>query len=212
MQLSQSQQRTLTQNELNYISDSIDSASSPEDIQAAAELIAEAEARLVERSKWDLVSLTEVAEFFGLDEHTVRQWRLKTPPMPGEPGKWPIKQIVKWRCDWIQQSDLAAAKRQQDFDLGAIALERERIELAKEKAEILDRSDVELWASTALTELREGIMQLPEMLAASAPQEIKDFAREEADRHCRDLLEATAKRLEMAELTREQVIAETERD
>ena len=164
------------------------------------QLVAEAEKTAGDRDKFDLKTLSEVAEFFGLDEHTCRTWRMKTPPMPGEPGKWPIKQIVRWRCDWIQQTDLAAAKRQQDFELGQILVETKRLELEREKGLILERTDVELWAATALTELREGIMQLPEMLAAAVPQEIKNFTREEADRHCRDLLLATHRRLELAEL------------
>ena len=120
--------------------------------------------------------------------------------MPGHPGNWPIKEIVEWRCEWIQQTDLAAAKRQQDFELGRIQVETKQIELDREKALILDRQDVELWAATALIELREGIMQLPEMLAASAPQDLKDFTREESDRHCRDLLLSTARRLELSEI------------
>lgn len=169
-------------------------------MQAAADLIAEVENRIESQDRFDLKTLSEVGEFFGLDEQTIRTWRLKTPAMPGEPGRWPIKRIVQWRCEWIQQTDLASAKRQQDFELGRIQVESKQIELDREKALILDRHDVELWAATALIELREGIQQLPEMLAASAPQDMKDFIREESDRHCRDLLLSTARRLEMAEI------------
>ncbi len=168
------------------------------------QLVAEVEQSTKERDRFDLKTLGEVAEFFGLDEHTVRQWRLKTPAMPGEPGRWPIKQIVQWRCNWIQQTDLAAAKRQQDFELGQIQVESKRLELDREKGSVIDRQDVELWASTALIELRTGVMQLPEMLAASAPQELKDFVREETDRHCRDMLLATQRRLETAEIGKEE--------
>lgn len=178
-------------------------AETPEDLEAVRQLWEEREKAEKQRDRFDLQTLVEVAEFFGLDEHTVRTWRLKSPPMPGEPGKWPIKQIVKWRCDWIQQTDLAAAKRQQDFELGQILVESKRIELDREKGLILDRQDVELWAATALVELREGMMQLPEMLAASAPEELKGFVREETDRHCRDLLTATARRLEVREIQKD---------
>jgi len=179
---------------------SIESATSQEELQAASDLLLEARGRIASRDRFDLHTLTEVAEFFGLDEHTIRTWRLKTPPMPGDPGKWPIRQIVQWRCNWIQQSDLASAKRQQDFELGQIQVEQKRLELDRDKLLSLDRTDVELWASVALTELKAGVMQLPEMLAASAPAELKSFVREESDRHCRDVLTATCRRLEMAEL------------
>ena len=184
----------------NSLKELLDSAETPEDLEAVMQLVAEIEQSAKERDRFDLKTLSEVAEFFGLDEQTVRTWRLKTPPMPGEPGKWPIKSIVQWRCNWIQQTDLAAAKRQQDFELGQIQVETKRIELDKEKALILDRSDVELWASVAIVELREGVLQLPEMIGASAPQEIRDMVREEVDRHCRDVLKATARRLEMSEI------------
>ena len=120
--------------------------------------------------------------------------------MPGHPGNWPIKEIVEWRCEWIQQTDLAAAKRQQDFELGRIQVETKQIELDREKALILDRQDVELWAATALIELREGIMQLPEKLAASAPESLKNFVRSESDAHCRDSLIAASRRLDMMEI------------
>lgn len=190
------------QNE-NSLNELLGSAETPEDLEAVIELIAEAEQSAKQNDRFDLKTLSEVAEFFGLDEQTVRTWRLKSPPMPGEPGKWPIKQIVQWRCNWIQQTDLAAAKRQQDFELGQIQVESKRIELDREKGLILDKQDVELWGATALVEVREGVMQLPEILAASAPQEMKDFVRSETERHCRDLLIATQRRLEIAEIGKE---------
>lgn len=191
-----------SQNE-NSLKELLESAETPEDLEAIMQLVAEVEQSTKERDRFDLKTLSEVAEFFGLDEQTVRTWRLKTPAMPGEPGRWPIKQIVRWRCNWIQQTDLAAAKRQQDFELGQIQVESKRLELDREKGSVIDRQDVELWAATALIELRTGVMQLPEMLAASAPQELKDFVREETDRHCRDMLIATQRRLETAEIGKE---------
>lgn len=187
----------------NSLKELLDSVETPEDLEAVMQLVSEIERSTKERDRFDLKTLSEVAEFFGLDEQTVRTWRLKTPPMPGEPGKWPIKQIVQWRCNWIQQTDLAAAKRQQDFELGQIHVETKRIELDREKGLILDRQDVELWASVAVVECREGIMQLPEILAASAPADLKNFVRSETDRHCRDILTATQRRLELAEIGKE---------
>jgi hypothetical protein len=178
------------------------SAEGPEDLEAILSLIAEEEKSLRDRDRFLLNTLSEVADMFGVDEHTVRVWRMKTPPMPGEPGKWPLKEIIQWRCNWIQQTDLAAAKRQQDFDLGQIQVESKRLELEREKQHILNREDVELWAATALIELREGVMQLPELLAAIVSQDLKDFVRAETDRHCRELLIATQRRLELAEIGR----------
>lgn len=152
------------------------------------------------RGRWSASTLGEVADLFGVALQTVKQWRTEVPQMPGAEGNYPVKDIIKWRRDKDLQTDLAAAKRQQDFELGQIQVESKRLELDREKGAILDRQDVELWASTALIELREGVMQLPEILAASAPQDLKDFTRSETDRHCRDLLTATQRRLELAEI------------
>jgi len=177
-----------------------------EDFAEYDRIEAEIEAREVSRDKWTAATLGEVAEFFGMALQTVKQWRMETPPMPGAEGKYPLQQITQWRLNKVMQSDLAAGKRQQDFELGKIQVETKQIELDREKALILDRQEVELWAATALIELREGIMQLPEMLAASAPQDLKDFTRDESDRHCRDLLLSTARRLELSEIGKDRGI------
>lgn len=171
-----------------------------EDFAEYDRIEAEVIAREATRGRWHVATLGDVAEFFGAALQTVKQWRMESPPMPGVPGNYPLPEITKWRRDKDMQSDLAAAKRQQDFELGKIQVETKQIELDREKALILDRQEVELWAATALIELREGIMQLPEMLAASAPQDLKDFTRDESDRHCRDLLLSTARRLELSEI------------
>jgi hypothetical protein len=157
------------------------------------------------RVRWSASTLGEVADLFGAALQTVKQWRTEVPPMPGVEGNYPIKDVIKWRRDKDLQTDLAAAKRQQDFELGRIQVETKQIELDREKALILDRHDVELWASQALVEIRETIMQLPEMLAASAPQELKDFVRSESDRHCRDTLIAASRRLDVMEVGKDVV-------
>ena len=187
-------------NERSDLPDLLAACDTVEDFAEYDRIEAEVIAREASHGKWNATTLGEVAEFFSMALQTVKQWRMETPPMPGSDGVYPLPEITRWRRDKDLQTDLAAAKRKQDFELGRIQVETKQIELDREKALILDRQDVELWAATALIELREGIMQLPEMLAASAPQELKDFTREESDRHCRDLLLSTARRLELSEI------------
>jgi hypothetical protein len=171
-----------------------------EDFKVWDGMIAELDAREASHDKWTASTLGDVAEFFGAALQTVKQWRMESPPMPGIPGNYPLPEITKWRRDKDMQSDLAAAKRQQDFELGKIQVETKQIELDREKALIVDRQDVELWAATALVELRESIMQLPEKLAASAPESLKNFVRSESDTHCRDSLIAASRRLDIMEI------------
>jgi hypothetical protein len=144
--------------------------------------------------------LRDVAAFFGVEEQTVRQWRMRSDAMPGTEGAWNLEEIVRWRVEWLTQADLAGKSRQQSFEMGRVKLEMDTLELAEKKRQLLDRDDVEHWASMALIEFRETVMQLKEMLTASAPPEMKDFVRAETDRHLRGALTTAARRLEVAQI------------
>lgn len=156
----------------------------------------EAELLAASSDRWVATTLGEVAEVFGLAVQTVKQWRMESPPMPGEPGAYPIPEIVQWRLAKLSGTDLAERKKRQEIELAEIQIESKRLELEREKGNILERGDVELWVAQALIELREGVMQLPEMLVAASPPEIKSFVRTETDRHCRDLLAMVRHRME----------------
>lgn len=68
---------------------------SAEDLAAlealAAELPVQPEPRI-------LRTLGEVAAFFGVQPQTVRAWRMESPPMPGEPGRYDLDQIEAWKA------------------------------------------------------------------------------------------------------------------
>ena len=147
-----------------------------------------------------LSTLGEVAELFGVALQTAKEWRQASPPLPGEPGNYPMKELIRWRFARVSRNELSDELRHEQVDKLRVQTESARIDLEVLKASVLDRQDVELWASVALTEIRESIMQLPEMLAASAPENLKSFIREESDRHCRGALLAAARRLELAEI------------
>ena len=120
--------------------------------------------------------------------------------MPSVSDGWYLPAIVRWRFDRLSNTDLTTAKKQQDLALGRVQLESKKLELDQERGQLLDRADVERWAATALIEARGMIMSLPERLATSAPPEMRNFIREETDRHCRDVLTSLRRRLEMDEI------------
>jgi hypothetical protein len=117
--------------------------------------------------------------------------------MPSVSDGWYLPAIVRWRFDRLSNTDLTTAKKQQDLALGQVQLESKQLELDQGRGQLLDRSEVELWASVALIEARVMITSLPERLSTSAPPEMRSFIREETDRHCRDVLTSLRRRLEM---------------
>lgn len=170
------------------------------DIDEAESLLSSLETAQGPRGRFVASTLAEVAEFFGLALSTVQGWRLASPPMPGEPGNYPLPEVVRWRLARVNHNELNDEVKRAGLEKTQVQVEQARIDLEKLKASVLDRADVELWAATALVELRESILQLPEMLAASAPEDLKSFVRAESDRHCRGALTAAARRLELAEI------------
>lgn len=77
----------------------VELAETPDQIDAAEQLIQEAERQSRESANHVVATLAQVAEFFGLSEPTVRQWTQRNPPLPGKQGAWPLKEIVAWRWE-----------------------------------------------------------------------------------------------------------------
>ena len=179
---------------MNFSREQIEAASTPEELQALLSAVGPS-------SKWTVSTLGDVADFFGIAVSTTKGWSQEG--MPGTDAGWNLAEIVRWRIDRLKNSDLATAKKEQDLELGQVVLESKRLELAKERGELLDRGDVERWAAMALIAARETIMSLVESLAVSAPPEMRDFVRAETDRHCRAVLIALQRRLESDELDKE---------
>lgn len=180
----------------SQLSELLNLAETPEDVEYVLGLIAEEKKRRANRDKWDVATLSDVAEFFGLSVQTVKQWRQESPPMPGSEGSWPLPAIVKWRMARLTQSEIGNEQKRVALELSRIEVEKKRLELDREKGELVYLDDVELWASVAMVETREMLMQLSQLIASSAPPEVKEFARAEADRRVREVLTMLARRLD----------------
>jgi hypothetical protein len=181
---------------MHFSREAIEAAQTPEQLQAILSAAGSS-------PRWTVATLTEVAEFFGTATSTTKGWRMESPPMPGSDGSWPLDAITRWRHAKIVGSDLAKEKKEAELENLRLQNDQRRLELAKERGELLDRGDVERWASVACSEAREQLMQLPEMLATSSPPDQRDFIRAETDRHVRDTLAALRRRLESDELDKQ---------
>ncbi|MCX7392538.1 MAG: hypothetical protein NTW75_00250 [Planctomycetales bacterium] len=178
---------------MSYSRSQIEAATTPAELQAIL-LAAESQPR------WAVATLTEVATFFKVATSTVKGWRAESPPMPGNDGAWPLDAIAGWRHQKNIGSDLATSQKQATLEATQLTNDSRRLDLDKQRGEVLDKAAVELWAATALIEARCMIMSLPERLSTSAPPEMRSFIREETDRHCRDVLTSLRRRLEMDEI------------
>lgn len=66
-------------------------------MEAALDLIRQAVERQDRERRFIVETLRDVATFFGVQEQTIRTWRLRSDPMPGEPGAWNLSEIARWR-------------------------------------------------------------------------------------------------------------------
>jgi phage terminase Nu1 subunit (DNA packaging protein) len=194
--------------EQQYCRSLIESAATPDDLKAALELFQElktqpAPVKASGPAEWSFRTLGEVAAFFGVSVQAVKQWRMETPPMPGDEGRYPCREIVMWREARLQRKESIDERRQQEIELTRIKLERERMDLAERRNEVVPLEEVERWAGVALTECRQGVMQLPGKIAASTEPAMREEVRAEVTRHCEAVLEATFRRLDAAELGKE---------
>ena len=173
---------------------SIEAAQTPEELQAILSAAGSS-------PRWMASSLAEVAAFFGMATSSIKSWR--SDGMPGSDAGWPLDAIVRWRFDRLANNDLATVRKQQEIELNAIAIDSKRLELEREKGELVELADVERFCATALIECRVQIMSIPEAIATSAPPELRNHARAEADRTCRAALTSLRRRLELAQLDQE---------
>lgn len=168
---------------------------------------------VAEKKTDSLPTLSAVAKKVDVALATVEKWRAEG--MPGTPGKWDVVQIFKWYLTRRRSGgngSLSDELKEAEIRLKTAQAESKEMENSVESGELVKRDEVELWAATALIELRETMMSLPEILATSAPPELKEFVREESDRHVRDTLIAARRRLETNEIAGDEISGTTTED
>jgi len=162
--------------------------------------------------RWVVSTLSDVGAFFGVHCDTPRTWRLGADPLPGAPGKWDLSAIAQWRARRSERSGLAEELRSTEIRLKTAQAVQKELSNAQASGELLDRGDVERWASIACVEFRCTVMSLPERLATSAPPTLRGFVRDESDRLCRAALTSLRRRLELDRIDGDVFISPTEKD
>lgn len=159
----------------------IDLAQSPEDLQAAFELVDEAQAAAEQKnenaSRFVVGTLAEVADFFGLASQTVREWRGGSNAMPGAEGKWDLREITQWKIAKLNKHsgpEDEASERELKRQREAIRIEDARLDLAKKKGELIDRNEALADLSEACGEIATRLQALPAEMAASEAADVRD--------------------------------------
>lgn len=152
-------------------------AATPEEFNAARELLLEHRARAAEQEasqgKWIATSLSEVAAFFGLHIQTVKQWRTESPPMPGDDGKYPLPAIVKWRDDKLRYSAATERKREQENELRQVQIETKRLQLETKRGLLIERAEVERDIAVIFARVKNRTDALPAEVANLVPGDQK---------------------------------------
>ena len=131
-----------------------------------------------------LRTLGEVAEWFGLELQTVKQWRVGPNGCPGEEGAYDVQAIARWRLARNTgsrgDSGVRAELEQQALRL---QIARAELKLQAESGELVTRAAAKSAIRGMFARLKAQIEQLPDALAPLVPSEVRtDFRRDCVDR------------------------------
>lgn len=156
----------------------LDSAKTLEDFSAIEDLIEEQERQRQEADKWIAATLGEVAEFFGLTVQAVKQWRMETPPVPGDHGRYPLKDIVAWRLGRLNGSTTLEAKRQADVESVRLVNEKRAMDNAIKRGTLIEREEVERDMALLWSRLVIRLQSIADKIANLVPAEQKPATKQ----------------------------------
>jgi phage terminase Nu1 subunit (DNA packaging protein) len=128
-------------------------------------------------------TLGEVAEWFGLELQTVKQWRVGPHGCPGEEGHYDLQAIARWRL--ARSSARGPSQAKADLEETALRLQNARAELklAREAGELVTRAAAKSAIRQMFSRLKSQLEQLPDALAPLVPTEVRtDFRRDCVER------------------------------
>lgn len=117
-------------------------------------------------------TLGRVAEFFGVQLQTVKQWRTGPKPMPGKPGAWPLDQIARWR---LSRATSQAGGGSQTLKRRKLELENasRMMRLRRDSGELVSRVHAKAAVEQLFHEIRGRLESIPEEMIASVPPELQ---------------------------------------
>jgi len=118
-------------------------------------------------AKWHARTLGEVAQFFGLQLQTVKEWRTGPNPMPGSEGAWPLNEIVRWKLGRMPAAAKSTSGRLEQMDLEERELDlyMKRIKARDAAKELVSRAAAKLAVEEMFHRIRGRLQSVPEEMA-----------------------------------------------
>lgn len=124
-------------------------------------------------------TLGQVAEFFGVEVQTVKEWR-KHPDMPGKAGAWPLDEIARWKLYRASRANGAGDGDGEPKGTELVAQRRAvllDIEIAQKKGELIEVDIVERLVARHVAVHNTLADELKDKVLALLPRSIKGEPR-----------------------------------
>jgi hypothetical protein len=145
------------------------SAETVEDLKALADLARDVIARQAKESVYMVATMRDVAEFFGVQEQTVRQWNMRPGGIPGSQGAWPLDQIAKWLTRWREVPEKATEPKPME----AVKQRLAELDLEEREKRLVDVSEITIWMGHMAAIIRDCITQLEQRHGAEAANVVR---------------------------------------
>lgn len=93
--------------------------------------------------------------------------------MPGDDGRYPLPEIVKWRDDKLKYSAATERKREQENELRQVQIETKRLQLETRRGLLIERSEVERDVAVIFSRVKNRTDALPAEVANLVPGDQK---------------------------------------
>lgn len=147
------------------------------------------------RKPWIVSTLALVAEFFGVDERTVKTWR-NAEGWPCKPGHYDLRAIYKWKASRKRDpasvldgnDDLRANIRKIELEQALEELRAIRLKNDLAEGLLADRATIEREWLEEVEYAKTQFELIPELIAANIPPELRDLVVPEVSNKIRLIL------------------------
>jgi hypothetical protein len=149
-------------------------------------------------SRWVVETLGDVAEFFGVELVTVREWRTGPVPMPGDQGAWDLKAITRWRCERLKANVNAKPKEIQELEIREkqIDVAKKELILRQKQGDLVSRTAAKAKLFEIMNDARVQLEALPGAMGSRVDPKYRDDLTQSLEKQVRLILKAMQNKAE----------------